>query len=68
MDLGLNIIQDFLSKLAIKPHTPTPKLMLLLVLEKIALSKFCVKQFKWNQLIKYVKFVLMKEFLFHSMC
>ena len=45
-------------------YTPTPWLTLLLLL-----GKSRVKQVKWNHLIQNEeKFVLVKEFLFHSTC
>ena len=38
-------------------------------LEKIMLTEFHVKQVKWYQFIQnQVKFVLVKQFLIHSMC
>ena len=48
-------------------NTPSPWLTLLLFLGKNCVNQNCIKQVKWYQFIKnQVKFVLVKEFLFHS--
>ena len=50
-------------------NKPTHWLTLLLVFEKVMLSKNLVTQVKWNQSIDFfLKYALVKEFMLHSTC